>query len=153
MSTIETSDAKIAVAVAREIDVKVIAPIDLRNLTGTMFTTDCHETPPAYAVADDRCRALAREFIAEFRRRQSPARPQPTYDDATADDNATLESYLPGLPRRIWQFFVRVLQRPDIFDLDLIRVSVMNNFGFMRDSIRRVRAMKNVGRFDIGSVD
>jgi hypothetical protein len=153
MPVIETFDAKIAVAVAKEIGVRVIAPVDLRNLSGTMFTTDCHETPPAYAVADDRYREMAREFVTAFRLKQSPARPQPAYDEAVADDDEILKTYLPTLPWRMWGFLVRILERPDLFDVDLIRVSIMYNFGFVRDPIRRVRARRNAGRFDVGSAD
>jgi hypothetical protein len=150
MSVIETFDAKIAVAVARELGIQVIAPVDLRNLTGTMFTTDCHETPPAYAVADECYRQTAREFIAAFRRQQSSARPIPIYRDSVADDDVILESYMPALPQRMGQFLVRILERPDLFDIDLIRVSIMNNFGFIR-TVRRIRARRNLGFFDIES--
>jgi hypothetical protein len=153
MPYVETFDAKIAVAAAREIGIRVISPVDLRNLTGTMFATDCVETPPTYAVADDRYREMAREFISAFRLRQSPARPLPVYGDAVTDDDALLESYLPVLPRRMWQFLLRMLERPDIFDLELIRISIMGNFGFIRNPVRRVRAWRNLGRFDIGSAD
>src|ERR1041385_4495307 len=48
-STIETPDTKIAIAVAKELGLGIIAPADLRNLGGTYFSNDCYETPPAYA--------------------------------------------------------------------------------------------------------
>jgi hypothetical protein len=153
MPAVETFAAKIAVAAAQQIGIRVISPVDLRNLTGTMFATDCLETPPAYAVADERSRSIAREFIATFRLKQSPARPMPVYGDVVTDDDAILETYLPALPRRMWQFLRRMLERPDLFDIELIRISIMGNFGFIRNPVRRIRERRNFGRFDIGSVD
>jgi hypothetical protein len=151
MPVVETLDAKIAIAAAREVGIKVIAPVDLRNLTGTIFSVDCIETPPAYALADEAGRMSAKRFLNEFRLQPGPPRPSPSYE-SESEESRILEGYLPSLLPRIWQFLVRAIERPDMFDPDSIRVSIMNNFGLLRNSVRRIRKWRNARRFDLGSL-
>jgi hypothetical protein len=153
MSGIETPDAKTIVAVAQELGIAVIAPAHMRNLGGTYFSTDSHETPPAYAAADAAMRRRAAEFVHSFRAR--PVRPQyHSAEDAVREgDLELLEQYLPPLHKRIVSFLRIALERPDLFDHDMIRVSVMRTFGWVRVPIRGLRHWRNAAQYDIAGLD
>lgn len=153
MSMIESPDAKIAVSVAREIGVSVIAPLDLRNLTGTIFSVDCHETPPAYASPDDKSAVLAKKFVQDFRLTQSRARSLPIPVDQVDGDDAILEQFLPSLPVRIFHYVARLLERPDIFEPDSLRASIINNVAPLRELIRSPRGWLNARQYDIDRVE
>lgn len=117
MPLIETPEAKIAVAAARELGLGVIAPVDMRNITGTLFSTDCHETPPSYAVANNENRAKAAEFIESYRKRPGPAQTVPA-EIASRTDHVTLSAFRPPLWRRVIRSAKTMIERPDIFDPD-----------------------------------
>lgn len=153
MSNVETPDAKIAIAAAKELGLGVMAPADLRNLSGTYFSVDSYETPPAYAAATPAARQRATEFIRNFRREALPARALPFDGDRSHDDDKILELYLPSLGARIRGFLSAATERPDLFDFESVRVSVMRNFGFARNTIRGVRRRRNELQYDIGLVD
>jgi len=153
MSNVETPDAKIAVAAAREIGVRVIAPIDSRNLSGTYFSIDSYETPPAYAEATAEARKRATEFIRKFRNNALPARNLPSDVDVASDDQTTLESYLPSFGKRVKGFITTACERPDLFDYEAIRISVMRNFGLIRHAIRVPRRRLNEIQYDIEDPD
>ncbi len=153
MSGIETPDAKIAVAVAQEIGIGVIAPVDMRNLTGTYFSADSYETPPAYAAATPESRTRAAEFIQGFRRRALPARNTPGENRSSDDDQVLLESYLPSFTARVKGFIEAVCERPDLFDHEMIRVSVMRSFDPIRKIVRGLRRRRNETQYDIESAD
>jgi hypothetical protein len=153
MSGIETPDAKIAVAVAQELDIGVIAPVDMRNLSGTYFSVDSHETPPVYAAATPETRTLAAEFIQGFRRQALPARNIPTDIAHGDDDQAVLEPYLAPFGERVKGFMQAALERPDLFDHEMIRVSVMRSFGPLRKTIRGLRRRRNERQYDIEHAD
>ena len=153
MPIIETPDAKIAVAVAKELGLGVIAPVDLRNLTGTYFSTDCYETPPSYAVAGFEARAMAREFIAQFRTKPAPARHLPADVNPNFDDQTVLRDYLPPFWSRLRGFVKYAIERPDLFEPDMVRVSVMSNVALLRNGVRSIRQRRNEMQFDIGCVD
>ena len=153
MSGIETPDAKIAVAAAQELGLGIIAPVDLRNLTGTFFSKNAYETPPNYALANPTLRVQAAQFVNEFRQSAAPARALPADFECAADDHTVLPDYLPPLWKRLAGFVGTVAERPDIFDHDLVRVSVMNNFDLLRTTIRGVRARRNAPQYDIADVN
>jgi len=152
MSTIETPDAKILVAVAQELGLGVMVPLDMRNMTGTYFSTDCYETPPSYAAANPESRVLAAEFIHNFRRNPTPARGLPLEIDSSME-GATLPAYLPPFWQRIKRFAANALERPDIFDHDQVRVAVMINVTPLRKIIRGVRERRNATQYDIAEVE
>lgn len=152
MSNIETPDAKIAIAAAQELSIGVIAPVDLRNLSGTCFSIDSYETPPVYAEATPDARARAAEFIRDFRRHALPARNMPSDIHMAHDDDTILESYLPSLGTRVNGFINAALERPDLFDYESIRISLMRNFGLIRNIVRGFRKRRNERQYDIGHV-
>jgi hypothetical protein len=67
MSGIETPDAKIAIAAAQEIGISVVAPSDMRSLTGTYFSSDAYQAPPDYGAPSLDARTRAAEFVRNFR--------------------------------------------------------------------------------------
>src|SRR5579872_1893011 len=149
MPTIETPEAKIAVAAASELGLGIIAPTDMRNVGGGYFACDCVETPPLYARATTETRSLAAQFLEDFRKNPSPARrvPEITSDEG---DNAIIERHLPPLWKRTLRFALAVLERPDLFEPVIIRLSLMRNFAWIREPIRRQRALRNAAQYDIG---
>jgi hypothetical protein len=151
MPLIETPEAKIAVAAATELGLGIIAPVDMRNITGTLFSTDCHETPPAYAAANTESRAKAAEFVKNFRRSPMPAQIVPT-EIASRLGEGTLSAFRPQLWRRVVRSAKTMLERPDIFDHDEIRRAVMANSRTLRKTIRGLRELRNIGQYDIAEL-
>jgi hypothetical protein len=151
MPTIETPEAKIAVAVARELGLGVMVPTDMRNMGGSYFACDCVETPPLYVQATPETRARAAQFVREFREKPTPARRIPELVPSDPDSEI-IEQYLPPLSQRTWRFARAGLERPDLFEPAIIRLSVMRNFAWIREPIRRQRARRNAAQYDIGEI-
>ena len=151
MPTIETPEAKIAVAVARELGLGVIVPTDMRNVGGGYFARDCVETPPFYARATTETRAQAAQFIRDFRKSPVPARrlPEITSNDR---DNEVIERHLPSVWKRALRFALAALERPDLFEPVFIRLSLMRNFTWIREPIRSQRALRNAAQYDIDEI-
>jgi hypothetical protein len=148
MPTIETPEAKIAVAAARELGLGVIAPTDMRNVSGGYFARDCVETPPIYAEATAETRARAAAFLDEFRSKPLPARRSPQVVALEGDDEI-IERYLPPLWQRTLRFALAAVERPDLFQPVIVRLSLMRNFGWIREPIRGQRAARNAAQYDI----
>ena len=152
MSTIETPEEKIAAAAAQELGLGVIAPVDMRSITGTYFSTDCYETPPAYAAANAESRAKAAEFIDRFRKSPTLARALPP-EIAAITDRTTLPAYLPSLWRRAVRFAKIAMERPDIFDAELVRIALMAYGTPVRKIVRGTRKRRNARQYDIADVE
>jgi hypothetical protein len=151
MSTIETPYEKIAAATAQELGLGVMALVDMRNLTGSYFSTDCYETPPTYARATPETRAQAAEFVRRFRQNPTPAREIPVELAANAQDRI-LPDFMPSFWRRMARFVSVAMERPDIFDGELLRIAVMNYATPLRKIIRGTRAWRNARQFAIANV-
>lgn len=151
MPTIETPEAKIAVAAARELGLGVMVPTDMRNFSGGYFACDCVETPPAYAKATAETRARAMQFLHDFRTNPFPARYLPEVIPGD-DDDKIIERYLPPLRKRVGRFVQAALERPDLFEPAVIRLSLMRNFAWLREPIRSQRAFRNAVQHDIASI-
>jgi len=152
MPLVETPEAKIAVAVARELGIGVIVPVDLRNMTGTYFARDSHETPPVYAEADAKGRTQASEFVRRFRSAPAPARAVPAELGPIVQDTL-LKDYRPPLWQRARLFASNAIERPDIFDLEQVRITVMRNVPLFRKIVRGVRGWRNASQYDIAGVE
>ena len=150
-STIETPDAKILIAAAHELKLGVMAPLEMRNITGSYFSADCYETPPTYAVASAESRAQAIEFISRFRKNPSPARSLPV-EATLEEEDPILPCYRLPLWRRIERYVRNVLERPDIFDYDQLRVGLMANAPLIRKTIRNLRERRNLTQYDAADV-
>ncbi len=151
MPTIETPEAKIAVAAARELGLGIMVPTDMRNLSGGYFACDCVETPPLYAEATAETRARAAQFVRDFRDKPFPARRLPQVIPGDPDFEI-VERYLPSIRRRMLRFAQAALERPDLFEPAVIRLSMMRNFSWIREPIRRQRARRNAAQYDIGDI-
>jgi hypothetical protein len=151
MPTIETPEAKIAVAAARELGLGIIAPTDMRNVSGGYFACDCVETPPLYAEATAETRAQAARFVREFREKPLPSRRPPEVVAAERDDEI-VERYLPPLWQRTLRFALAALERPDLFQPVFVRLSLMRNFAWIREPIRGQRALRNAAQYDIEEI-
>ncbi len=151
MPTIETPEAKIAVAAARELGLGVIVPTDMRNFSGGYFACDCVETPPPYAKATAETRARAMQFLHDFRANPLPARYLPEIIPGD-DDYKIIERYLPPLWKRTLRFAQAAVERTDLFEPAVIRLSLMRNFAWIREPIRGRRASRNMAQYDIESV-
>jgi hypothetical protein len=81
-----------------------------------------------------------------------PARYVPADFLPSGDDDAILESYLPPLGQRTMGLIEAAIERPDLFDYDTIRVSVMNNFKLLRRAVRGARAWRNADQFDVDDI-
>ena len=151
MPTIETPEAKIAVAVARELGLGIMVPTDMRNISGGYFACDCVQTPPLYAEATAKTRALAARFMRDFRENPVPAwrLPEEMLED---EDNEVIERYLPPLWQRMLRFASAALERPDLFEPVFIRLALMRNFRWIREPIRGQRALRNAAQHDIGDI-
>jgi hypothetical protein len=148
MPTIETPEAKITVAAARELGLGIIVPTDMRNVSGAYFACDCVETPPLYAEATAQTRTVAAQFVHDFRKSPVPAWRLP--EDATEDgDDEIIVSHLPPLWRRMSRFALTALERPDLFEPVFIRLSLMRNFAWLREPIRGQRTLRNSAQYDI----
>jgi hypothetical protein len=151
MPTIETPEAKIAVAVARELGLGVIAPTGMRNVGGGYFACDCVETPPLYADATAEMRAQAAQFVRDFRKNPVPSRRLPEIVQGDPDYEI-IERYLPPLWQRVLRFGVAAFERPDLFEPVFIRLALMRNFAWIREPIRGQRARRNAAHYDIADI-
>jgi hypothetical protein len=151
MPLVETPEAKIALAVARELGIGVMVPVDMRNMTGTYFSPDCYETPPAYAATTPESRALAVDFVDQFRKKPAPARALPIEAVRRANE-IRLQGYVPPLWRRVMRSAMAAIERPDIFDHDEIRRAVMANSSLLRKLVRGMRERRNAVQYDIAEV-
>jgi hypothetical protein len=158
MPTIETPEAKIAVTAARELGLGVIVPTDMRHVRGAYFACDCVETPPLYAKATAETRARATQFIHDFRTNPPspkwttlPSRHLPEIIPDDDDDYKIIERYLPPLWKRTVRFVQAALERTDLFEPAVIRLSLMRNFAWLREPIRGQRALRNAAQYDIES--
>src|SRR5271166_2054558 len=142
MPTIESPEAKIAVAAARELGLGIMVPTDMRNVSGGYFACDCFETPPLYAQATGETRARASEFVREFRKNPVPARRLPKVIPGDKDSEI-IARYLPPIRQRVLRFALAAVERPDLFEPVFIRLSLMRNFAWLREPIRGQRAFRN----------
>ena len=151
MPTIETPEQKIAVAAARELGLGIMVPTDMRNVGGGYFACDCVETPPLYAEATAETRALAAQFLRDFRENPAPARRLPQLIPGERDSEM-IERHLPSLWKRMLRFALAGLERPDLFEPVFARLSLMRNFAWIREPIRGRRARRNAALYDVGDV-
>jgi hypothetical protein len=149
MPIIETPEQKIAVAVARELGLGLIVPVDMRNVSGGYFACDCVETPPLYAEASAETRTQAAQFVRDFRKAPLPARRPPDGIEDDDRDKEFVERYLPSQWKRILRFGAAALERPDLFEPVFIRLALMRNFAWLRETVRGPRARRNAELYDV----
>lgn len=147
--SVETPDAKILIAAARELGLGVMAATDLRNLTGTMFACDAVETPPMHGQPSQAHFRAAEKFVKEFRRQWYPPRNIPLEIEAAADDNELMASFAQPLLRRISGFVRNWQERPDMFDPVNIRDSIMPSSPMLQKLVWGTRARINGPKYHL----
>lgn len=144
----ETADGKILFAIAAELGVRVISPNDLRNLSGSFFSTSPYETLPSYAAATPALLEEADRFVNRFRDSGGTAALAPI----KPEDSALLEPFRKALPARIAGMLQRTVQRPDLFQPINIRVGLLNSFPPVRDAYWSFNTQRNARQADIQSL-
>lgn len=144
----ETADGKILFAIAAELGIRIISPNDLRNLSGSFFSTSPYETPPAYAAATPELLNTADQFVKRFRETGGTAALAPV----KPDDPTLLDPFRSPLPARIAGMFRHAIQRPDLFQPVNIRIGLMNSFPPIRDAYWSLNTRRNAKQADIKSL-
>lgn len=144
----ETADGKILFAVAAELGIRVISPNDLRNLSGSFFSTSPYETLPTYAATSPDLLNAADQFVRRFRETGGTAALAPV----KPDDPTFLDPFRSALPARIAGMLQQTLQRPDLFQPTSIRIGLMNSFPLARDAYWSLNTRRNAKQADINSL-
>lgn len=144
----ETADGKILFAIAAELGIRIISPNDLRNLSGSFFSTSPYETLPTYAAATTELLAVADRFVKRFRETGGTAALAPV----KPEDPSLLEPFRSTLPVRVAGMLRQTLQRPDLFQPVNIRIGLMNSFPPIRDAYWSLKTRRNAKQADIKNV-
>ncbi len=144
----ETADGKILFAIAAELGIRVISPNDLRNLSGSFFSTSPYETLPAYAATTPELLNAADQFVKRFRETGGTAALAPV----KPDNPTLLDPFRSALPLRIAGMVRQTLQRPDLFQPINIRVGLLNSFPPARDAYWSLNTKRNAKQADIGNL-
>jgi hypothetical protein len=148
VSQVEGFDGKAFIATAKELGAKIAVPTSARNLEGTYFSPDDHETLPAYArIGAEVWTESAERFVGEFRLNPRPAAPK------SISQSERLDDFHPPLAKRAFHAFRRWMTVPGGFQPDFLRVSLLNNLPVIRDLIWAARRKRNEKFFDIGSLE
>lgn len=149
MAHIETFDGKVLVALAEELGIPLMAPTDLRNLGGTMFSPDAGESMPAYRRSSAEAVAQAKQYLAEFRDNPMAAMQLGMF----AGDEEPLSICRKPLSRRAIDFVRRSLRNPELFEPALFKLNLKYTFPGFLEAVRKVRGFRNGGRFDYRSIE
>ena len=148
VSQVEGFDGKAFIAAAKEFGAKVAVPTSARNLGGTYFSPDDHETLPVYARGGSEAHLeSAKKFTDEFRLNPRPAAQK------SINPGERLDNFHPPLAQRAFHAFRRWMTVPGGFQPDFLRVSLLNNLPVIRDLIWAARSKRNEKFFDIGSLE
>lgn len=150
ISQIEGFEGKMLTGLGQELGLVVMVPVNGRNLGGTFFASDACETLPDHRAATPELLARARDFVARFRDRPTSAAGRP---DDPAADGPILGTFRPPLAVRTRRFVERAARRPDLFDREHLRTSVLNNLPFLRDRMWALHRWRAARIFDIASPD
>ncbi len=150
ISQIEGYEGKMLTALGHELGLTVMVPTNGRNLGGTFFSPDAYETLPAHRDATPELIERARAFVSAFRERPTSASGRPK-DPAAG--GALLDDFRPPLPVRTARFVRRAMQRPDLFDREHLRTSLLNNLAPLRDSLFALHRRKAYRLHDVATFD
>lgn len=150
ISQIEGFEGKMLTGLGQELGLVVMVPVNGRNLGGTFFASDAYETLPAHRAATPELMESARDFVARFRDKPTSAAGRP---DDPARDGPVLSTFRPPLAVRTARFIRRAAERPDLFDREHLRTSVLNNLPFFRNRIWALHRWRAARIFDIASPD
>ena len=151
MAHVETFDGKVLIGLARELNIEVLIPVDLRNIGGTFFSADSSEALPAYKVANEKFSALTRQYLGEFRGKPKPAFGTSVFGLSEQDEFLPL--YQKPLARRVLDSAKRTIRNPRLFEPALLATSLKYTFPGIREAIRKSRASRNKKQYDIATLD
>ncbi|MEI7605900.1 MAG: hypothetical protein WCJ64_00815 [Rhodospirillaceae bacterium] len=146
ISQIETYEGKMLVALARELGIRTLTPTSGRIFGGTYFSPDAEETLPGNRVVTPELMAEARSLLQRFRTTGISASGLPETLDPC---DPVLPDFRKGLPARALGFLRRTLSRPELFEIDTVRVGLLNNMPWLRDRIWAVRTRAAEGLYDL----
>jgi hypothetical protein len=149
LSQIEEYEAKMLIALGRELAIDVMVPTNARTLGGTYFSPDAQETLPPGRHATPELIGMARGVVEQFRSQGATPSPFPRHYDPQDEQ---LADFRQPLAARIWRYVARTLRRPEMFERDHLRASVLNNLPALRDSIWWARTKVAEGQYDIGDL-
>jgi hypothetical protein len=150
ISQIEGFEGKMLTGLGQELGLVVMVPVNGRNLGGTFFASDAYETLPAHRAATPELLARARDFVARFRDKPTSAAGRPA---DPAADGPVLSTFRPTLAVRTARFIRRAARRPDLFDHEHLRTSVLNNMPLFRNRMWALRRWRASRVFDVGNPD
>lgn len=150
MAHIETFDGKVLVALARELNIPMLIPTDLRHLGGVYFSKDDQEKIPAYRRVTAEGRDWAAKTVATFR-----AKPGPAFapDAFSAANEEVLPIGTKSLPKRAWGVVLRAWRNPRLFERELFLLNLKYTFPWAMNSFRAIRAFRNERAHDSKSMD
>lgn len=145
MAHIETFDGKVLVSLARELNIPVLIPTDLRHLGGIYFSRDAQEQIPDYRQVTPNGKEWAAKTIAAFRSKPGPAFAPDMF-------SASGEELLPigrkSLPKRVWGFVSRTWRNPRMFEPELFLLNLKYTFPWVLERFRAIRAYRNERCYD-----
>jgi hypothetical protein len=147
---IEGYEGRMLPHLADELGIEAIVPTSARNLGGTFFSPDAMETLPAYRRADPAFVEAARRLVATFRTEGIPAS-GPSREIDPRD--ARLDDFRKPLSARTWEFATRSLSRPDLFEREYLRISLLNNLPWFRDALWWTRRQRGEREFDFAEIN
>jgi hypothetical protein len=150
LSQIEEYEAKMLIALGRELGVEVMVPTTCRNLGGSFFSSDAQETLPTARSATPELVDRATSIVRRFREEGGSTSPPPDHYDP---NDERLSDFQPSLPLRTARYIRRTLSRPEMFERDHLRASLLNNLPRIRDSIWWARTKIAEGQYDVGATD
>jgi hypothetical protein len=143
---IEGYEGKMLVGLAAEMGAQVMAPVIGRNLGGSYFSTDALETLPGSRHATPETLAEADAFIERFRTRATSASGLPEGFDK---GDPPLPYPLKPLAARALDYLKRAASTPHLYELDTLRVALLNNLPAVRDRIWATRRAIAIRQHDI----
>jgi hypothetical protein len=147
---IEGLEGRMLPDIARELGIAAMVPTSGRVFAGTFFSADAHETLPAYRQTTPQLLEDARSFLAKYR--QGPVSPFGIPEHLDAND-PLLDDLTEPLVTRTVNFLRRNVARPDLFEREYVRISLLNNMPLIRDALWRFNSARAQRHFDIADLD
>lgn len=146
---IEGYEGRMLPHLASELGIEAMIPMPGRNLGGTFFAPDAEESLPPYRQASPASVAAARDFVARFRSEGVPA----SGPASTNRDDEILGCPGRSLSARAIDFVRRSVTRPDLFEVEHLRTSVLNNLPWFRDTMWQLNRKRGETEFDIAQLE
>jgi hypothetical protein len=148
---IEGMDGMTLLSVGKELGIPALVPIHTRHLAETFFAPDNLETLPSEQLVTSAHRAKAADFLRQFRRGETRAVMLPS-EIAQAPDE-TWRFVHPSFFRRVLGVVRRMIDEPEMRELEVIRASIFLNLPRSAHIYRNVKGWVNRRIFDIDSVN